>query len=354
MFGFGKKIFIGLDLGTSAIKMVEISISGGKPVLSNYAWMPIGDLAGTNDMSATHLDIALPEYIKKMYKKAGFEGKDAYASIPAFGGLITLIDLPRMNHEEMEQAIRFEAHKYIPTSLDEVALSWDIVTEGENKGQTGGNVQVLLVAASKNKIAKYEEVVKGSGLDLKAIEIESISMVDALVGNDPGSFIIVDMGSRICNIIFVQKGIIRANRNIDAGGNDITKTIAKSMGIDEDRAEKMKVSNRNFFSPETKMNFPALDLIIGEVSRMIKTLCAPESGCKVNSIILSGGTANLIGIQEYFSNYLKIKTIVGNPFGRVQYDKRLEPVIARMKTQFSVCIGLALKGVERALEKGNG
>jgi type IV pilus assembly protein PilM len=353
-FGMGKKIFVGIDLGTSAIKMVELRISGGKPVLSNYAWMPIGDLAGVNDMNSTYLDIALPEYIKKMYKAAGFSGKDVYASIPAFGGLITLIELPEMSHEEMEQAIRFEAHKYIPTSLDEVVLSWDIVGEkkiGQEAPDSDKKVQVLLVAASKNKIAKYEEVIRGAGLTLKAIEIESISMVGSLVGNDLGNFIIVDIGARICNIIYVEKGIIKANRNIDAGGSDITRIIAKGMGIDEDRAEKMKVSSRNFFSIETRMSFPALDLIVSEVSRMIKVLCPAETGCKINSIILSGGTANLVGVQNYFSEYLKIKTIVGNPFSRIEYDKRLESAVAGMKTQFSVCVGLALKGVEQVLEK---
>jgi len=371
-FNFGKKIFVGLDIGTSSIKMVELKIVGGKPLLSNYAWMPVYAFLEKYDPSSNYFDLALPEYIRRMVKVAGFKGREVYASVPAFGGLITLIELPEMEDADLEQAIRFEAHKYIPTSLDEVILGWEIIgrkpadngngekkepeseqiRDGENSANSSqasevpkGRIQILLVAASKNKVAKHEKAIRGSGLRLKNIEIESFSMVNSLVGNDPGNFIIVDIGSRICNIILVEKGIIKANRNIDAGGKDITKTISKSMGVDEDGAERMKISDKNFFSRESNLTFPALEIISGEVARMTSAFYRDGSS-KIDAVILSGGTANFTGIEEYFSNALKIKTIIGNPFSRVGYNKKLETKLAKMGTQFSVCVGLALKGVD--------
>jgi type IV pilus assembly protein PilM len=379
-FNFGKNIFVGLDIGTSSIKMVELKIVDGKPFLSNYAWMPVYDFLEKYELGSNYFDIALSEYIKRMVKVAGFRGREVYASVPAFGGLITLIELPDMEAGDLEQAIRFEAHKYIPTSLDDVILGWEIVGRklakngnGMNNGEAEGakeksgldagaqakleaepeapkeRIQVLLVAASKNRVAKHERSIKGAGLKLKNIEIESFSMVTSLVGGDPGNFVIVDMGSRICNIILVEKGIIKANRNIDAGGKDITKTIAKSMGVDEDKAERIKSSGKNFFGQESGLKFPALEIIIGEVSRMINNFYR-DGSAKIDAVILSGGTANFTGIEEYFSNALKVKTIVGNPFGRVGYDKKLEPKLIKMGTQFSVCVGLALKGIDEYLK----
>lgn len=362
LFGFKKNIFIGLDVGTSSIKMVELRLAENKPVLSNYAWLPLPEASGKGDLSSSYFTEALPDYLKIMFQEADFKGKDVYVSIPSFGGLITIIDFPRMAKEEMAQAIKFEAQKYVPTSLDDLVLSWDIVGESEDKKivlengsqedkpNSGGKAQVILVAASKKKVIAYEKMASNAGLELKAIEIESFSLVSSLIGNDPGNFIIIDIGSRVGNILLVEKGIIRSNRNIDAGGRDMTRMIAKAMGLDEQAAEKMKVSGRNFFDASANINFPTLESINNEVSRMINLYYKNETS-KVNSIILSGGAANFTGLAEHFQNSLKIKTVIGNPFSRLEYDKRLEPILAKIGNRFSVAVGLALRGINESINK---
>lgn len=347
-FSFGRKKVLGIDVGASSLKIVELELRSGKPYLSNYAWMKIPDILEKNKKTGSKFfETATPEYIKRIIKVAGIKTKKTYASIPSFGGLITLIDFPRMTPEDMEQAIKFEAHKYIPTSLDEVVISWDIVKDeiamGENNNE---KVQVLLVAASRSKIMAYERIIKDTNLKLLGIEMENLAMVDSLVGNDLGNFIILDIGYRVCNIIYTQKGIIKANRNIDAGGGDITRTIETSLGITSERAEMMKISGKDFFSVESSLNFPAIDLIISEISRIINVLPKKENSPEIDAIILSGGTSNLAGLDKYIAKKLKIKTIMGNPFGRVGYDKNIGPAIEKNKNQFSVAVGLALRGIE--------
>ena len=347
MFEFGKNISLGLDVGTSSIKMAEISVIEGKPLLTNYAWMPIKGLARREGNETSLFDAVLPRCVKRLVAEAGFKGKNVHVSIPAFGGLVTLIEFPMMPKADIEQAIKFEAHKYIPTSLDEVAISWDIVGDGENSSeQKNPRMQILLVAASKNKVSKYENLVKNAGLKLKSVEIEIFSLANALVGKDNGTFIIIDIGSRICNIVLVSKGLIIANRNIDSGGNDLTKTISKVMEIDENRAESLKTSSKNFFVKESSINFPSLEIVAGEASRLMDSSIKNNRISKVDTVILSGGSANFTGITEYFSRNLGVKTIVGNPLGRVGYDMRLEPVLNKIRTQLSVCIGLAIKGAD--------
>lgn len=371
MFGLGagKNTFVGIDVGTSAIKIAEIKISAGKPVLSNYAWMPLNKSI-RGDGSFPDFETFIPDSIREIMKQSGIRGNNVYLSIPAFGGLISIIDFPKMAKEELEQAIRFEAHKYIPTPLEEVVLSWDVLKkEGEDSTlksmSLGGNKSeevmpekkeaitsneerdtVLLVAASKKVVEKYEKMTKKLGLNLKSIEIESFSIVRSLIGQDPGNFLIIDMGSRICNIMIIEKGIIVANRNIDAGGKDITNTIAKSMNIDEARAERLKVSGKNFFNTDPRINFPALETITAEVSRMLSTFYKDGNRPIFNSIILSGGTSGLAGINEYISKALGIKVVSGNPLGRVRYEEKLSDILQKIGPRFSVAVGLALKGVE--------
>ncbi len=358
MFGIDKNSFIGVDVGTSSIKVAEIKVINKKPMLSNYAWMKLGKSEG--NVSSVSFDTDLPVYLKRIVKEAQFKSSNAYASIPAFGGLITLIEFPEMSQEDINQAIRFEAHKYIPTSLDDIVLSWDIIgrkSSGTLLRKIGINsrdaakseekkIQILLVAAPRNKVEKYEKLIREAGLKLKSIEIESFSLVRSLVGNDPGNFVIVDIGSRVCNIILVEKGIIKVNRNIDAGGRDITQAIAKSMDLEEERAEKFKISGKDILAKGSHIALPTLDLIANEIKRVVEAYYKGDKDLKVDGVILSGGTAGFSGIKEYFANSLNLKIILGNPLGRMEYDTRLESKLNSIRSQFSVCIGLALKGFE--------
>lgn len=357
MFGlFKKNLFLGVDIGTSAIKVVELKVDGGVPSLVNYAWMETDNLK-----DGEVYETVLAKCLAKMIKDGGFKSREVNISVPSFGGLITLLEFPSSIRNDLAQAIKFEAYKYVPTPMEEVVLSWDVVGEkrenpavvgssGEPAAGTAENnaasdkIQVMLVAASKSKVFGCETMVKNAGLVLRGIEIESFSMVRSLIGNDQGNFVILDIGSRICNIILVERGMIRVNRNIDAGGKDITRIVAQNMGISEERAEDMKKSNRDFFSQEAGMVFPTLEAIAGEVSRAINAYYKVEGKSKVDAIILSGGTANFSGVDKYFSEKLGIKTIAGNPFSRLNYDKKLEPVVRKIGTQFSVAIGLALRG----------
>jgi type IV pilus assembly protein PilM len=378
MFGFGKKnIFLGVDVGVASIKIVEIRLNNNKPYLSNYAWAKRAIVI--SDESAQQInsfDGETVKCLKNVLKEGSFKSDSAHVAIPAFGGMVALIEFPDMNKDDLNQAIKFEAHKYIPASLEDTALSWEIVGRRESADSlvkksdflTGGNnndeekkttevafsdakVQVLLVAAPKKKVVSYEELIKNAGLTLESIEIESFSLVRSLVGNDPGNFLIIDIGGRVCNMILAEKGVIKVNRNIDAGGRDITKTIARSMGVDEVRAKSIKISKENLLGRDSSIHFPTFDVITSEARRVLEAYYKNEGKKNIDGIILSGGTAGMTGIAQYFSDVLGIKATIGNPFGRIEYDKSLEPILKESGTRFSVSVGLALKGMEEYIKK---
>lgn len=354
MFWFGENTFLGIDIGNSSIKIVEIKVQHKKLVLSNYAWMDLNRTEGLK-MNEEIWELCL----KKIIKTGKIKGKNAYVSIPSSGSLIVLFDLPEMAKEDLDQAVRFEAHKYVPvSSLEDVIMSWDVLgstlSNLPNKsdapakpGKKSGKIlQILLVAASKNRIEKCEKVIEKVGLKLKSIEVENFALVRSLIGNDQGSFIIAEIGAAVCNIILVEKGIIKSSRNINAGGNDITKMISSSLQVDEKRAEQMKISGGNFFDAKMGINLVTLEVVVGEIKKVLYNYYKSEDNSRLDGIILSGGTAGLKGIESYFYQALKIKTFIGNPLSRLSYDRRLDPVLNRNKNKFSVALGLALKGAE--------
>lgn len=356
---FRKNRFIGIDFGTSAIKVVELSLKNQQACLENYGWVEF-DVAskGKSNLGLLpktynqKLKICLEELLKKLKPKS----KQAYIAMPGFTGLITLIDFPEMKKEELEKAIQFEAHKYIPTPLKEISLSWDIVARENEKGinkfyeakkDSPAKNQILLVAALKRDVERYSQLVKDSGLNIRAIELETFALVRSLVGNDSGGFLIIDIGSKATNIILVEKGIVKVNRNVDAGGDEITNTVSENMNISKQRAEALKKDGRDILnSRESSLVVPALEFIASEALRILNIYKEKNKNARIDTVILSGGSSRMTGIDQYFAKALGIQTVMGNPWKKIIFNQDLNSVVNKMGASFSVAIGLALRGIE--------
>ncbi len=353
--------FLGVDFGGSAIKVVELSFENRKATLVNYARI---DFSGEqikeeldNQSIGRITEIGLGKLIDKMEPGT----KDAYVSIPGFSGLVNVIEIANIKKEEVGSAIEYEAYKYIPISLDEVYLSWDIldlgekksiITQSENNGDFSkktdeGKIKVLLVAAPKTEVDKFESLIVKNGLKIAALELDTFSVARSLVGNDSGAYIVIEIGARTTTIIAIKNGNVVINRNLYIGGNEFTKNISRGMDISWSRAEKYKKEKRDLINTiQSGINFSALDVISGETRRILKMFQERENVDSLDGIIVSGGTAKMVGILEYFKKELGNKVSMGNPWKQIEYDKKLEGAINDMGPEFSVAVGAALKGIE--------
>ncbi len=366
LFKIKKNHFVGIDFGTASIKVVELSYVDQKTILENYGFVELG-LANRGNMKPTSLEQVLNDSLKKILAKMNIHNAPAFVSIPGFSGLVAIIELPSMPAEDLTKAIQFEAHKYIPSALDEIALSWEVVEKKEEQGEvkdndnfisklklknesdskSGEKIKVLLVAAPKKDIEHYDRLVSGAGLEVKAIELETFSIARSLVGDEPGVFLIVDIGSRTTNLILVEKGLIQANRNIDAGGEEITSAIVDMLRISRSRAEVFKKEGKDILnSNESPLVVPVLDLIVGELHRVISAYKEKNKGSKLDAIILSGGTSKMVGIEEYFAHALGEEVRIGNPWRAIAVGSEMAPLTKALGASFAVALGLALRGVE--------
>jgi type IV pilus assembly protein PilM len=354
LFGGKNNYFLGIDIGTSAVKVVELTLHNNLPTLVNYGWVDL-DFIDTSK-SYTSQEERTRAYIKRLIGRINPKTKEGYVSMPSFNGLVSLASFPLMDKSELQQAIDFEVHKYVPTSLEEVYVSWDLVnrnnaSQEKNEKKPVSRIEAQIVIAPKEKVLRYEGLLKDSGVKIGAIELETFSLVRSLVGNDPGCFIIVDIGARATTIILVREGVVEINHSVGVGGNDITNAIADSMNISKQRAEMMKKQGRDFINDrESAIVFPALDNIIGEILRTIQTFQqkpGQSSPTTIDGIILSGGTAKLAGLGDYIGKSVEnIKTIVGNPWKKVIYAEKVAPIVEKLGPSFTVAIGLALRGID--------
>ncbi|MFZ2187599.1 MAG: type IV pilus assembly protein PilM [Candidatus Moraniibacteriota bacterium] len=352
VFGFGKPHFLGIDFGTSSIKAVELSIEDNRPVLINYGRVILEDVKRRKELEAggSH-DDEIVLYLRELLKSMKPKSDSAYVSMPAFTGLISLVEFPLMEESELQDAARFEAHKYIPSSLDEIALSWEVVNVHDTPGD-GQKMEVLLVAALNKEVARYEKLVTDGGLALNFLELETFSLARSLVGDERGLFLIIDIGSRATNLILIDDGAVRVSRNMDDGGTDITRVLAESLGITRERAKLLKKSGKDFLSsPESALSFPSLQAIAGEAGRMLASYQVRHPGVQCKSVLLSGGVAQFTGLTAYYSNILKVPVTIGDPWKNVQHDPMLTPTIGELGTSFSVAVGLALCGTDMTLKK---
>lgn len=362
MFEFLKRKgnhFVGIDFGTSSIKVVELSYEDQKVKLGNYGIVELnsdGQAGQSNGVGMSSYEQKLNDALKGLVAKMNLKkGSQAYVSVPGFSGLITIIDLPEMQQDELAKAIQFEAHKYIPSSLDEVAMSWEIIEHNEagktlaqNIGKDGGKrIKVLLVAAPKKDIEHYDRLVSGANFEVSAIELETFSIARSLVGDDVGNFFIIDIGSRATNMILLEKGVVKVNRNIDAGGNEITTAISDSMNISRQRAEIFKKGDKDFInSRESALIIPVLELIANESRRILNSQKEKNENLRIDGVFLSGGTSKMKGLEEYFSRSLGYPVTLGNPWRRISVSDNAKPLIEQLGASFSVALGLALRGME--------
>jgi type IV pilus assembly protein PilM len=367
LFKTKKNHFVGVDFGTSSIKVVELSYADQKTSLENYGIVDL-NLGNHSETRNSSFERTLNDSLRKLIEKMNIKTVASYVSIPGFSGLIAIIELPEMPEDELAKAIQFEAHKYIPSALDEIALSWEVVEKKTNVektnqgngiipklrlkndpgGKAGKKTKVLLVAAPKKDIERYDRLVSGVGLKVKAIELETFSIARSLVGDEGGTFLIVDIGSRATNIILVEKGVIQVNRNIDAGGDEITAAIVDTMSISRSRAEIFKKGEKDILNGnESAIIIPVLDLIVGELRRITTAYKEKKRDSSIDALILSGGTSKMKGIEEYFTHAMEGEKIrLGNPWRSVVVSNEAAPFVKELGSSFAVALGLALRGVE--------
>ncbi len=355
MFLFKKKlkISLGIDIGASAIKFVEIEKKEERYVLRNYAIYSLNKYlkrsnyqVGLSSLKITNEEIA--EIIKRTIKEANIVSQEAYFSVPVYSSFSTMIDFPSMPEKEIAAAIPFEAKKYIPVPISEVILDWSIINNFDKSSDEKSNRQVLLVAVPKDLINNYNQIIDLTDLRLKAIEEETFSLSRALIGNDKSTVALIDSGARSLNVSIIDNGYIRNIHNLEMGGVKLNKIIAKQMNISLEKAEELKkdlLNNQldNEYNSQLKgVIHSSLEIIVAEIKKIIN-LYQEKYNRKIEKCILVGGSIQLFDFVDFLTKRLNIDVSLGNPFARVVYPSLLKSTLKELGSCLAVATGLAMR-----------
>ncbi|MEK7658178.1 MAG: type IV pilus assembly protein PilM [Patescibacteria group bacterium] len=345
---FPSSSILGVDIGTSSIKIAEIEKDSPKPRLKNYGVLDTyehlsrpNSAIQTNSLKIAEKDTA--ELLKKLIKEAGFGAKEAVASIPSFSVFTTLLEIPKMSDIDINKTMSFQVRQHIPLPVSEVEIEW--LKVGEREEETGAVQQIFIISIPKEIIKRYQNIFALAGLNLEALELESLSLIRALINNS-ASQLVVDIGALSTNILISDNGFLKANVFSDFGGAALTRSIANGLGISFKRAEELKkqkgltASGGDYELSTLPQVF--LDAIIKETAKA-KENHEKNGGRKIERIILAGGGAKLAGIAEYFGGQMGLPASIGNSLSAVAYRPEIELLVKDLGPELAVAIGLGIK-----------
>ncbi|HDL74975.1 MAG TPA: type IV pilus assembly protein PilM [bacterium] len=358
LFNIIPKKFVGIDIGTSSIKVVELLKWGERIKLENYGEIKAEMLFKKpfrtfkkNTLAVETKDVA--KSISALLEETNIKTKKVSFSIPDFSSFFTWFKLPSMTEEELPEAVRYAARQHIPLPLSEVILDWQII-EGSISGETEKSLKVLLVAVPKEVINQYQEITSICELELQNMEAEVFGLVRAVAREEHNPIVLVDIGAQSTTVNIIDRKILKRSHSFDTSGNELTAILAKGLGVDYKKAEQLKrkygISSSPFYQEESlerikDVLFPLIDLIIREVDRASKEFYRTEKR-EIKKIIVSGGASLMPGLVKYFSKNLEKAVEVGNPFSDIFYPPILEKELKKMGPSYAIATGLALKGLE--------
>lgn len=346
-FRFVPKSFLGVDIGTSAIKVVELQSWGKRKSLKNYGELQSSSLFDKpfrtfekNTLLLSSKDIA--RAMKGILVECSIKTKRAVFSIPDFLSFFTHFSLPPMTKEELGEAVKFEARKHIPLPLSEVTIDWQIA-QGRVDSKTP--LQILLVAVPNEVINQYQEIASFAGLQLIALEAEVFGLVRSCLAPTRSPVVLLDIGAQSTTVNIIVNNVLKISHSIDIAGNNFTERIAQSLSIDKKSAEEEKRKKGIASQDFAAILSPFVDMIGGEIGKISQEFFQIE-GKEIERAVLAGGSSLLKGLKEYFETNLKKPVEIADPFQRIFYLPILEPKIKELGVSYAVAIGMALRGLE--------
>lgn len=349
---FGKKKgLVGVDIGSSAIKVVELK-QGGKGG-AEYQLVNIGiePLPPEAIVDGAIMDSgAVIDAIQRVFGAQKIKTSDVATSVSGNAVIVKKISLPQMTPEELQESIHWEAEQYIPFDIQDVAIDYEVI---EGSG-SGGNMDVLLVAVKKDKISDYTSAITQAGKSPQVVDVDVFALQNCYeinYGVDPGRVTaLLNVGASIMNINIVKGGSSIFNRDIAVGGNQYTDAVQKELNLSFDQAEALKRGGRVEGVASDNLH-PILQAVSEnialEIQKTFDFFKATSSEDRIDAIFLSGGSAKVHGLRELLAERFEAGVDLLNPFNSITYNPRdFDPdFINEIAPQAAIAVGLAVRKV---------
>jgi type IV pilus assembly protein PilM len=345
------KHVIGLDIGSSAIKLIQMKETkrGYQLLHFGIANLPPEAIIDGALMNST----VIVSTIRDLVQSQRIRNKEAGIAISGHSVIIKKITLPAMTEEELEESIQWEAEQYIPFDINDVNIDVQVLTpEASEQGQ----MDVLLVAAKKDMINDYLAVVQEAGLTPMVVDVAAFCVENAFEANydlpTSDTIVLVNIGASVININVLSQGTTAFTRDISMGGNQFTEEIQKQLNVSYDEAEALKLGGGATVDADSvvpqeveRVIVSVSETLAGEIQRSLDFYAATAADSQISRIYLSGGTCKIPSLYKIIENKVGVPVEVMNPFRNIEFDpKRFDPeYIREVGPSAAVAVGLGLR-----------
>lgn len=343
---------LGIDIGSSSIKVVQIKKKGGKAVLETYGIISTGPYNNSEiGASAVLSSDNLSKAILDLMRESNVTTKSCAISIPSLSSLIFTISFPSdIKEDQLDKVVPIEARKYIPVPIGEVTLDWSVIPKeieevGGEESKKEESLEVLVVAIHNDVLTQYRDVISKTGLSCDSFEMEIFSNIRSSFDNDLAPVMLIDFGSSKTKVSIIEAGIVRVFHVVNRGAQDITRNISQSLGVPFSEAEKLKRDIGLDFSLDPKVGKicrASIDYVFSDINSIVFAY-EKKYNKSISKIFLSGGGSMLRGLFEGAKENFKIQVVYSNPFAKTEFPAFLEPVLTASGPEFAVAVGLALR-----------
>lgn len=346
------KSVLGLDIGSSSLKVVQLRKDHGQAVLETYGELALAPYSGGEVGQATSLSAdQITESLKDLLREAKVTAKNCGVSIPFSRSLLTLVELPyRTDPKEQKTVIELEARKYIPVPASEVQLDWFIVPQtnpksGDTETTETKKIQVLLVAVHNDELALLQKVISGAGLTASFYEIEIFSTIRAVVEDSVKPVMVLDIGASSTKTYVIEHGVVALSHAISTGSQDITRAISVSGNVSIAQAEALK--KKEGLGDGGALGSPELvfSRIFSEARRVLIQY-ETEHKKSISTIVLTGGGGVTKDLGTYAQGIFSINVRIADPFAKTEAPAFMRTVLEGIGPEFAVAVGLALRKLE--------
>ena len=346
------KTRIGLDIGSTAARAVEVSFKGTPPSLVRAAQVAMPAKAVEN--GEIRDPAAVTETLRDLWRRGGFRGKEVFLGVANQRVVVREVALPWLPPKELEESLPYQVQEFIPIAVEDAVLDFDPLDEFEHEGRR--MVRVLLVAAQKAMVTSLVQTAQAARLEPVGLDLIPFALLRSVGATDGGPVLenqgeeaVVDVGADVTSICVHDGGVPRFVRILPSGGNDITLAVARALGVGEEDADRMK---RGEAIPEGPSPEDAKRVAIGrttsfvdEIRSSLEFYAAQSPGSRVARITVTGGGSKLEGFMELLSERIAGSVDRGHVFARVQPELDLsEEALVEAEPLLAVAVGLALPG----------
>ncbi len=337
----GVSDFFGLDIGTTAIRLVELRGSGPAKTLVRYAYLPIDARIVLSDSKTDQQKVV--QAVSDLLTQARMTTKNVAVGIPSQRVFTTLADFDRLPSGELAQAIRYQADSLIPTPLAESKLDWAVVGDSP-KDKT--KAEVLLSSVSNSFIEQRLDALESIGLNVIAFEPDNLAMTRSLLSPDATTpELVLDIGQKSTDLVIAMNGAPRLTRAIPTGDEAIIRGAAQNLNIDDKRAEqfvfKFGLSKDKLEGQIYQAIIGTVDILMTEIEKSIKFFQARYTDTKVDRMVVTGGASVLPEFPLYLANKFGVNVEIGNAWRNVAFAPDRQSELLAISNQFGVAVGLA-------------